>query len=117
MMPLAPAQVEEYPHGMYCGGNQLIDKGHLEASAVNIVVVDPAGYPLPDRVQVQVVGRDDIILDRQVDEHGRLKVRSLPSGEYWLGISSRGFNFPYWRLSKSRKHPQKVLRVTLSFGT
>ena len=116
-MPFAPAPVGDYPHGMYCGGNQLIDEGHLEASAVDIVVVDPSGYPLPARVQVQVVGRDDIILDRQVDEHGRLKMRSLPSGEYWLGISSRGFNLHYWRLSKSRKHPKKVLRVTLSFGT
>lgn len=28
MKPLAPAQVDDYPHGMYCGGNQLIDKGY-----------------------------------------------------------------------------------------
>ena len=116
-MPLAPAQVLDFPHGMYCGGNQLVYEGEFPASIIDVVVVDPSDYPVPARVQVQLVGRDDIVIDRHADKQGRLKLRSLRSGEYWLGVSYPGFNLHYWHRSESRKHRKKVLRVALSVGT
>ena len=118
MVPLASAQVDDRPHGMYCGGNMLIYEGKLTASTVSITVVDPAGYHVWNaRVQVQMIGRNDIIFDREANAHGRLKLRRLRPGEYWLGVSARGFNLHYWHLSKSWSQPDKALRVVLTLGT
>ena len=102
---------------MYCGGNQLVYQGELVASTLKMIVVDPSGAPVPARVQVQVLGRGEIIVDRYANDKGHFKLSGLRSGEYWLGVSSPGFNLHYWRLSKSRSHATKVLRVALSVGT
>ncbi len=95
----------------------LISKGHLAASTINIAVEDPTGAQLSARVQVQVIGHDDIIFDRETDDHGRLKLRGLRPGEYWLGVSRAGFNLHFWHLSESRSQPKKTLRIVLSLGT
>ena len=117
MVPLVPVAVVDYPRGMYCGGNQVVSQGDLAASTINMIVVDPSGVPLRARVQVQTVGGDEIIIDRYTDDHGRLKLRGLRPGEYWLGVSSLGFNLHYWHLSESRLNAKKVLRIALSLGT
>jgi hypothetical protein len=112
------AQAAGIPDGMYCGGNQLIYEGQIEASALDISVVDPAGAALPRaRVQVQVRGKNGIRMDKHADKDGRLRVRGLTSGEYWLGTSALGFNLHYWRLTISSFRGWKKLRVTLSPGT
>ncbi len=117
VVPPTSPRTDDYPRDMYCGGNQLVFQGKLVASKVEIVVVDPSGAPVQARIQVEAIGTGKIIVDKYADEQGRAKLGRLRSGKYWLGVSARGFNLHYWRFSKSRSHPKKILGVTLSVGT
>lgn len=112
------AQVPDMPRGMYCGGNQLRFEGDLKGSAVAGAVVDPSGVAVPRaRVQVQIRGRDEILKDFETNDSGRFRLRGLPPGHYWLGISRSGFNLHYWSLTIRRRSGQAAIRVELSVGT
>ena len=113
------AQTADYPRGMYCGGNQIVDEGHIQASSVGISVVDQtSGEAMPHaRVQLQPVSHSKILIDRYTDKNGRFNLYGLEAGEYWLGSSIAGFNLHYWRLTISELYGRKKLVVKLSPGT
>jgi hypothetical protein len=103
---------------MYCGGNQLIPEGGLEASRIEGLVTDGHDGVFPNaQIQVQAKGRTDILLERIADQKGQFKLPALRPGQYWLGVSIRGFNLHYWDLTVKRGSGAKVLQVTLTPGT
>ncbi len=112
----AGAQALSWPRGMYCGGNQLIPEGSVLASKVKGVVLFDDDVMPNARVQVQVKGEANVLLEVTADSKGRFKVPSLRPGEYWLGVTQRGFNLHYWDLTVKRGSGTKVLRVALSLG-
>jgi hypothetical protein len=117
LLPLV-AQLPSTPHGMYCGGNEMRFEEDLKGSSVAGAIFDPTGVAIPRaRVQVQIQGRDEILKDFSADDHGRFHLRGLRAGQYWLGISSAGFNLHYWRLTITRSSGEAKLRVALSLGT
>jgi hypothetical protein len=103
---------------MYCGGNEIVNEGRIEASSLAISVVDSNGEAMPHaRVQVQAVGRSKMLIDREADKNGRFDLHGLEPGEYWLGSSIGGWNLHYWRLSISESYGRKKLLIKLSIGT
>jgi hypothetical protein len=102
---------------MYCGGNQLVLEGPLVASKVRGVVLFDDDVVPNARVQVQVKGETDVLLEVTADSKGRFKIPTLHPGEYWLGVTARGFNLHYWDLTVKRGTGTKELRVALSLGT
>ena len=115
---LLVAQLPSTPHGMYCGGNELRFEGDLKGSSVTGAILAPEGVAIPRaRVQVQLQGREEILKDFSSDDRGRFHLRGLRTGQYWLGISSAGFNLHYWRLTITRLSGEAKVRVTLSLGT
>ena len=112
------AQVPHVPRGMYCGGNQLVYAGSLRGAHVTGIILDPSGAAIRRaRIQVQIQGSDKILQDFEADEEGRFRLPRLPSGSYWLGISSPGFNLHYWELKIVHRTRTTKLRVGLSLGT
>jgi hypothetical protein len=115
----AAAQETNWPHGMYNGGNELVFVGVVNASSVIGVVVSRIGREVMPRarVQAQAKGHTGLVLDTAADDRGRFKIPSLLPGEYWLGVSSPGFNLHYYDLRIERRQPAKRLQVELSVGT
>ncbi len=115
----AQARPRPWPQGMFCGGNELRFEGVLKASKVKGVVLfyDRSAALSDARVQVQIKGRTDILIEVTADAKGRFKLPDLRPGEYWLGVSSLGFNLHYWDLTINRSSGTKEVRVALSLGT
>jgi len=109
----------DYPRGMYCGGNQLVDEGQVTAKSVRGTVADFYDVAIAGaRIQVQRVGHEAIIKQVEADRFGRFKIRGLPSGEYWLGASAPGMNLHYRRwLVPQRGGSEQYLKFKLSVGT
>ncbi len=102
---------------MYCGGKELIDMGGLRVSSIEGTVEDQTGAPIPRaRVQVQVQYSGKMVRNFYADSHGRFTVAHLPTDDYWLGISSPGFNLHYWSVHEVHHGHKFVLRVELSSG-
>ena len=80
--------------------------------------MDPAGSVIPRaRIQLQIQGSDEILLDIEADEKGRFRLPTLQPGMYWLGISSPGFNLHFWELRVVRDTGGKTVRAKLCLGT
>ena len=113
-----PGEAAQSPHGMYCGGNQLVDMGGLQAASVSGMVEDQAGTAIPHaRVQLQVQSSGKLVRNMRADDHGRFTLSHLRPGDYWVGISSPGFNLHYWHLHVVRHGHSISLRAELSLGT
>ena len=111
-------QAAQTPHGMYCGGNQLIDMGGLQAANISGVVEDQGGAAIPHaRVQLQVQRSGKLVRNIRADDHGRFTLSHLRPGDYWVGISSPGFNLHFWHLHVVRHGHNISLRAELSPGT
>jgi hypothetical protein len=112
------AQSSFSPRGMWCGGNQLIAEGAIQASRVKGLVEDGAGSVFPNAwVQLQIKGQPEVLLNMQVDDKGRFKVPKLRPGGYWLGVTCNGFNLHYWDLTVKPGSGTKFLHVVLTPGT
>jgi len=112
----AKAQDEPRPQGMYCGGNQMVPEGAVRASKARGVILFGDDVMPNARIQVQVKGKRDILVQVQADFSGRFKLPTLRPGDYWLGVSAPGFNLHYWDLTVTRRSGTKALRVALSLG-
>jgi len=112
------ADKPQFPQGMYCGGNQLIDMGGLRASSVAGVVEDPSGDVIPHaRVQLQVQGSAKLVRNIESDERGRFTLSHLRPGDYWLGISASGLNLHFWHLQVVHGAHRISLTAKLTVGT
>jgi hypothetical protein len=110
-----PAQM---PHGMYCGGNQLLDMGGRRAESVSGTVGDQTGTVIPHaRVQLQVQSSGRLVRSIRADDRGRFTLSHLRPGDYWVGISSPGFNLNFWHLHVVHHGHNISLRAELSLGT
>ena len=111
-------QPTQSPHGMYCGGNQLVDMGGLQAESISGIVEDQAGAAIPHaRVQVQIQSSGKLVRDIRADNRGRFTLSHLRTGDYWVGISSPGFNLHFWHLHAVHHGHNISLRAELSAGT
>src|SRR5258706_6606162 len=93
---IALGQRPAAPTGMYCGGNELVHMGSLQASGISGVVMDPTGSNIPQaRVQVQKQGSTEIFREIATNNKGRFHLTGLPPGRYWLGVSISRFNLQF----------------------
>ena len=116
---LAQAEDPLGPKGKYGGGNETVLYSRvIRAVSIRVTVADITGAPIPGaRIQVQIPGKDSLLIDLRADEQGRYQLIGLPRGVYRLGISSPGFNLHVWKLRLVRLGWKRRLIAKLHVGT